>query len=761
MRAYSNLIANPAFDEGRDTPRAWQWVVLAGHPGWNFDHQHKVLGRRSIRIHQDGKDEHGQFRQIVPCRGGQRYRLTGRIRLAVEGTGYQSGANLYLISLQCGRPVHDNWYRPFLVGLQEWTLWSMEYQAAPGADHLQVSFDMRFSCGLTWFDALELRAVDEPLVSSAPLAASPPRCEARPRAGSVMVVGVPEHDYLMRGVIAPLFGKREVIARDVLPDRPETEAILIGRAPATKARFPALAALAERTLVVMAPQALAASVPAVTCRTFRTRGVEPCARIVAANALVRGFSPGDVLPWHDRCPDGGFEQTQLRIAPDVMDRLGLRPLAVSATREKAGNGHPLILWRAGARGGGLAVMDWPGLSAPPDYKGYGNLTAMILANAFGRPQTSFGRFVYPGHPSFGIERFYAELHALAAAQPALRLAEEGRTRQGRPVLSLSLGPPDAPTVYLDCGIHGDEWSPCFGTVLYLQRLAEEYAHGRPWARALLRSLQVKAIPVLSPDGWEDHVRCVRSIDLNRNFPVFRKNASRAYRGPAALSEPETRLVARIFRRDRVVAALNWHETSAATNWVGFPASTGRYRKYAVSVPALFAQVIDGRYFCHRAATWTQITDSRNYHFYLGDSFPYLRDYSPTPSPYEMFFADRLGIEALTIEQYGSSDLSCAQTPQRTDITGQIIEMLLGLQVGLLCRNHGSAPLHLDVPLAADGAAGVARVFGPDGRERRCVALQPRGGRTDVRATLQPQDVLLAELNPPPWQRTLRERTHAP
>ena len=274
-------------------------------------------------------------------RGG--YRLTGRIRLAVEGTGYQSGANLYLISLRDGRPIHDNWYRPFLVGLGEWTLWSMEYQAAPEADHLQVSFDMRFSCGLAWFDALELCTVGQPLLSSAPLATPPTRYEARPRVDGVTAVGIPEHNYLVRDVLVPLFGKQNVHPRAGLPIRPETGAVLIGHEPGTKTSFQELKSLAERTLVVVAPQALATRVPGVTCRTFRTRDVEPCARIVTGNALVQGFSVGDVLPWHDRSPDGGFEQTQLRIAPAVMDRLGLRPVAVSATREKAGNGHPLVL----------------------------------------------------------------------------------------------------------------------------------------------------------------------------------------------------------------------------------------------------------------------------------------------------------------------------------------------------------------------------------------------------------------------------------
>ena len=436
----------------------------------------------------------------------------------------------------------------------------------------------------------------------------------------------------------------------------------------------------------------------------------------------------------------------------AIDRLGLQVTAVSATGEKAGDGHPLILWRGEPSGGGLAVLDIPGLAARPDHMAYGNLTATILANLFGRPQAGFGRYVHPGFPLFDFDRFSDELRAVAGAQPSLRLREEGLSREGRPILSLELGPVDAPTFFVDCGIHSDEWAPCFGSILYLQRLAREYDQGLPWARAMLRNLRLKVIPLLSPDGWVNHVRFIRSLDLNRNFPVCWKEFKGPYKGPAALSEPETQAVAALFKRDRVVAVANWHETSANTNWVGYASADGRYRKYAASVPGIFKQVIDGRHFGYQAATWTQITDPRNFHFHAMDSHPYVRDYSPQRCPYELFYADSLGIDGLTIEQYGNSDHSCGASPQRTEITGQIIEMLFGLQIGLVCRNHGNEPLALDIPLITAGARGEVSVCARDGERRRRTTRAAKAGMVRVAATLQPQEVLVVELDPPPWRR---------
>lgn len=43
-----NLIVNPVFEEGVKTPRAWQWVVLAGHPEWSFDYPPPWQRRRRL-----------------------------------------------------------------------------------------------------------------------------------------------------------------------------------------------------------------------------------------------------------------------------------------------------------------------------------------------------------------------------------------------------------------------------------------------------------------------------------------------------------------------------------------------------------------------------------------------------------------------------------------------------------------------------------------------------------------------------------------
>jgi hypothetical protein len=164
-----------------------------------------------------------------------------------------------------------------------------------------------------------------------------------------------------------------------------------------------------------------------------------------------------------------------------------------------------------------------------------------------------------------------------------------------------------------------------------------------------------------------------------------------------------------------------------------------------------------------------------------DSFPYLRDYSPQRVPYELFHADSLGFDGITIEQYGNSDVNSFSTsPQRTDVTGHIIEMLFGLQIGLLARGHNPRTTPLSVPLAVpvvrppygpahgcegraphEGGAlrpiltgksrGEAVIYSADGKEIERVPLLARGGVATVEAELPPGGVLLVELNPVPWK----------
>jgi len=748
-----NLLSNPSLDEGAESPAAWEWVVISGRPVWVFDFEEKFGGVRSVKVLQDVGKVHGEFSQTVPCRPSARYRLRARVRTAVEGTGDESGANLSLRSLKGGIEIHRLGLRPFFVGRADWTLWTTDYVTPDGADALAVSFDMRNSSGVAWFDALELFEAPEPLASSVDPPEIPASVAAFPRARSVRILFDEEPRFFVNEVLAPLVGRGFLAKGPAVASASQIaeDAVIFWDAKsASDVGFDGIARLAKGKVVILAPEALEGAVGRGGIKAVKIEDalVAPCARIEKESFLTAGLRKGDVIPWwSDPADTGRFYQTQIAAEPSFLVGLGFEVVAASRCADAAADGRPVVLCRPAESGGGIFVMDLEPLNSRPRYTADANLVCLILSNALGRRQISLGAYVVP---AFDYDRFSKSLRALAEKHPGLDLSEEGRTAEDRPIYSVSVGPADAPVFFVDAGIHPYEWAPCFGSILYAARIADEYARGLPWARALLKSLRLKCLPVYAPDGWESAARGVRGVNLNRNFPLYWDEYKGADKGPAPLSEPETRTVARILQRDNVIAGVSWHETSANTNWVGMPGFTGRYARYARAVPAMFRQFIDGSHFYWQASTWTQVTDPRNFQYHYMDSYPYLRDYSASREPYEVHYGHSLGIDSFLVEQYGNSEMYYSATPQRTDMTGRILEMLFGLEVGLVCRNHGSNAVEASIPLVANGAAGDAVIYSNDGAVLERRALRQDGDVRVVEGTLPPGACLVVEFDPPPW-----------
>jgi len=145
----------------------------------------------------------------------------------------------------------------------------------------------------------------------------------------------------------------------------------------------------------------------------------------------------------------------------------------------------------------------------------------------------------------------------------------GRSVQGRPLRAVTL-PGDGPLVVVTAGIHGLEW---IGVQVALGVLR---AGPLPGAR-------LRVVPVLNPDGYArteaeggegpvGELRTnARGVDLNRNFPMpwgarpsripfagASEPGSATYRGPAPLSEPESRHLVELLRADPPHASANLH-----------------------------------------------------------------------------------------------------------------------------------------------------------------------------------------------------------
>jgi protein MpaA len=175
----------------------------------------------------------------------------------------------------------------------------------------------------------------------------------------------------------------------------------------------------------------------------------------------------------------------------------------------------------------------------------------------------------PPPASPGGAETLAFVHAFRG--PGIRTESIGHSAAGRRIELRQLGAPRWPGELLVFGcIHGDE---CAASGV---EPISSLTAGCPDP-----SSDIYFLPNLDPDGTAAGFRLnARGVDLNRNFPSRWRPAGRPfspeYSGPRPLSEPETRLAARVIRALRPAATIWFHQ---------YPGRRPFVRAWGQSVPA--------------------------------------------------------------------------------------------------------------------------------------------------------------------------------
>jgi len=192
-------------------------------------------------------------------------------------------------------------------------------------------------------------------------------------------------------------------------------------------------------------------------------------------------------------------------------------------------------------------------------------------------------------PYMTLEEIYAAMEAHQEAWPDMvSVFEYGKSVDGRPllVMRISTGGSGKPKILYSANIHGNEMAGNMICMALIDHFLESYGRDRDltW---LMDRVEVHVIPVMNPDGMARTVRQQdrygvlftltrknsRQVDLNRNFPYPPEALDRLkdsagsskkwmtnYRGPAPLSEPESRALDELFVSQRYVVHCNYHTT---------------------------------------------------------------------------------------------------------------------------------------------------------------------------------------------------------
>jgi protein MpaA len=153
----------------------------------------------------------------------------------------------------------------------------------------------------------------------------------------------------------------------------------------------------------------------------------------------------------------------------------------------------------------------------------------------------------------------------------------GKSVDGRAIVAVALGDPDAPRKLLVVGvIHGNETAG--------MAIARKLASGPPPPQALLW-----VVRDLNPDGVAAGTRQnARGVDLNRNFPwhwrPIEGRGSLQYPGPRALSEPEARVARALILRVRPRITIWFHQPLGLVDESGGNVRIERRYAHQVGLP---------------------------------------------------------------------------------------------------------------------------------------------------------------------------------
>ena len=293
--------------------------------------------------------------------------------------------------------------------------------------------------------------------------------------------------------------------------------------------------------------------------------------------------------------DLSLDQYKATVSPDAYQDLEAKGLDIVAAKPAAGGQLEIDLVLTKQQVLALRAQD---------------ITVQLRKNAFGQSARQFSAL--QARNGFTVWRDYdspdgirAHLYNLARQYPRLtKLVVLGRTIQGREIIALKVShrarkvrDGKRPAVLYTSTQHAREWiSPEVNRRL-LNYFIDRYRAGNKKIRKLLRRNEYWFVLVANPDGyqytfasedtrlWRKNLRDNNGngtteigdgVDPNRNYPEHWNydeegsssiTSSDTYRGPAPVSEAETRAILRLYDRVDFAFHVNWH---SAGQWLLYP-----------------------------------------------------------------------------------------------------------------------------------------------------------------------------------------------
>jgi hypothetical protein len=140
----------------------------------------------------------------------------------------------------------------------------------------------------------------------------------------------------------------------------------------------------------------------------------------------------------------------------------------------------------------------------------------------------------------------------------------GKSVQGRDIYLFEAGNPNAPALFVDAEMHGNEDHPNELLLMFAYWLLNGEDSGNTTAQRIMQKNRILFMPIVDTDMSDKSSTSTfkrnnaNAVNLNRNFEYNWASSSDSEKGPSAASEPETQVVKNVFITYKPRVYMNLH-----------------------------------------------------------------------------------------------------------------------------------------------------------------------------------------------------------
>ncbi|MHC5109042.1 MAG: hypothetical protein ACYTHJ_04095 [Planctomycetota bacterium] len=678
-----NRFKNPDFSLGKTAPKSWEFEAEHSTSQWSRLDTDDETGGIRLTCPKPGNAAVSQSMRIKP---GDCYRFEADITCALSARDESSGLILQ-VEFQSGEDETEDVQVTTPVRCTNDTLTVRAFFEVPDyAKRGKFSTGILNAGGNATIERVRLIKILDPDFDAHPLAIPPPPLSYEPSrvAESVTVCSDTADERPLTELLRHHFGIDAVNAMPhaaLRSNQVDSDAILFpdaGPPPAIKSMASLMALANERVVVISLPAFKKLAGNRVTVRTIRQDDDPVHAKIGFGCHATHGFALDDVFPyaWHDNGNDI-FTQRQFRNSTTFKSFCKKHDLGVllkSMCDKDATSDRPIALFKE-TKNGALYVIDLDPVEIRSSTMGETNLAIHLALALLGQTVTNLGQFVVPYESEGRLRGNLREMsHRFASAfTHDADVPDDEVTHQlitaGRDGDSFGIPLKPKPVIMIRSGLTAGDMESIYGALYWFKQLVRMPPFTCPYADELASRFRIAWLPCTAP---------------------FEPRYGLAGSGVASNVPMEINL------ENAEVAALI-DVASAPVNHinVAVPEGGGAYERYGRVLPRLCDSFLGGGGLYHGPPEGEDFADRSSYRWHK-------QQMSVRVAQNESAFGTQAhqdvlngGGQAIRIEVPGHAADFIGTSIHRTDIAATLLELVVGMQYGLIAVNRRRHVIQFD------------------------------------------------------------------